>query len=240
MSMINAQNSPSIRPIYDELKLYYRHAEEENLFLLGPETNSHKADWLKRQINALSGLGWKFLILDMSQRNVMGRTDILGGEWSNIERNAILKFVPPVYIRIPTFRALLDTLDEVNIIKLNYPQTKHITMVYLGETRALAPEEKDALYGALLKLSTYQHGIWLAAERFQAFPLDKLDLFQTQIVFADEDDTDIEFPKWAKQYNLADLNEGELDEEEAYCLLRGKTSGPGRLLISNLSDWRNL
>lgn len=237
---MTAHNKSLIRPIYGDMKLYYRHAEEENLFLLGSESNPHKTDWLNRQIDLFSKLGWKFLVLDMSEVSAMGRPHLLSGRWSNIERNALLNFVPPVIVRAPRFQDLLDTLDEINLIKSENPSAKHITVVYLGNIRALVPDEKDALYEVLLKLSTYHHGIWLAAERFQPFLLDKLDLFHTQIVFADEDEPDIEMQKWTKRYGIEQLDISQLDEEEAYCLFRGKSEGNGRLYVCNLSnkgDW---
>ena len=229
-----------MEPLYGgEPDLYYRHAKGENMFILGPEKNLHKSDWIRRQIEMFSGLGWRFLILDMSPSEEMGAAHILGGNWSNIERNAIMRIAPPVIVRVPRFRDLMETLDEVNIMKNDRPSMQHVTVVHLGDIRALDNEEKAALYGSLLKLRLYGHGVWFIAEHFQSFPMEYMDMFDTQVVIA-QDEPDIEITKWAKRFNLQNVDMSELDEEEAYFLFRGKSEGANHFYICNISnskDW---
>lgn len=177
-------------------------------------------------------------MLDMSPDEEMGAAHILGGQWSNIERNAVLRMTPPVIVRVPRFRDLMETLDEVNIMKNDNPSMKHVTVVHLGDIRALDNEEKGALYGSLLKLHMYGHGIWFIAEHFQSFPMEYLDMFETQIVMA-QDEPDIEIARWAKQFNVQNVEVTELDEEEAYFLFRGKSEGANRCYICNISNSRD-
>jgi len=225
-------------PAYGEPDLYYRHAKGENLFVLGPESNPHKSNWVHRQIQMFSNLGWRFLVIDMSTNGEMGTPHMLGGNWSNIERNAVLRMNPPVVVRVPRFRDLLETLDEVNIMKADNPSMKHVTVVHLGNVRTLDKEEKGALYGSLLKLHTYGHGLWLIAEHFQSYPMEYLDMFHTHVVLA-QDEPDIELPKWTKQFNLENVDVTGLDEEEAYLLFRGRSEGARCLYISNISNARD-
>ncbi|MCF8567443.1 hypothetical protein LLE49_22245 [Alicyclobacillus tolerans] len=225
-------------PVYGEPDLYYRHAKGENLFVLGPESNRHKSDWIRRQIQMFSSLGWRFLILDLSPMSEMGAPHMLGGNWSNIERHAVLNMTPPVIIRTPRLRDLLETLDEVNILKLEYPSMNHVTVVHLGNIRALDKEEKGALAGSLLKIQMYDHGVWLVTEHFQSYPMEDLDRFQTHVVLA-QDEPDIELPKWTKKFNLGNVDVTELDDEEAYFLFRGKSEGARHLYVCNISNARD-
>jgi hypothetical protein len=238
--VVNHRNpNVPLRPIYGEAKLYYRHAEGENLFLVGSEDNRHKVTWFKEQIEMFSRLGWRFVVIDMSEQSTMGYPNMIGERWTSRERDFLLNVTPPVRVRTARFRDLLDTLEEINLIKSTTPSMKHVTVVNLGELRALVQEEKDALYEALLKLSTYHHGVWLSAERFQPFPLERLELFHTQIVFAEESEQDIEFQKWEKKFRIEhETHEDDvgLSDEEAYCLFRGKSEGAGQVYICNLSN----
>ncbi len=224
-------------PVYGEPDLYYRHAKGENMFILGPESNPYKSSWIQRQIRMFSLLGWRFLVIDLSRMGKMGGAHMLGGRWSNIERNAVLNMTPPVIVRAPRLRDLMETLDEINIMKSEHASMKHVTVVHLGDIRTLDKEEKGALHGSLLKISTYGHGVWLIAEHFQSFPMEYLDMFHTQVVMA-QDEPDIELPKWVKKFNLEEVNVAELEEEEAYFLFRGKSEGAQRLYVSNLSNVR--
>lgn len=236
--MTQPQNNLPITPIHGDAKLYYRHAEGENLIIVGPESSPYKTNWVKDQIDVFTRLGWRFLVIDMSPLSVMGKPHIIGEHWTNIERQSIFNIIPPVVVRVPKFRNLLDTLDEVNLLKSENPSMKHITFVNLGEFRSLAPEEKDALYGSLFKLSTYHHGVWLSTERFQPFPMERLDMFQTQIVLSNEEETDSEMQKWINQF--VEITESQIDEEEAYCLFNGKSEGAGgRLYICNVANRRD-
>lgn len=226
-------------PIYGgEPELYYRHAKGENLFMLGPESNPHKYDWIRRQIHMFSSLDWRLLILDMSPLGDMGTPHMLGGNWSNVERGAVSRIAAPVVVHTPRLRDLLETLDEVNIMKNDNPSMKHVTVVNLGSLRAVTKEEKNALYGSLLKLHTYHHGVWLIAEHFQSFPMEYMDMFHTQIVVA-QDEPDIELPKWTKKFNLEGVHMDELDEEEAYFLFRGRSEGANHFYICNISNQRD-
>lgn len=228
-----------LSPVYGDPDLYYRHAKGENLFFLGPESNANKAIWVKQQVDMFTALGWRFIVLDMSRFGDMGAAMIVGGSWTNIERNAVQHMQPPVIVRIKKFGDLLNTLDDINLMK-SEQGIKHTIVVHLGDMRTLAQDEKDALFSALLKISTYKDGLWLIAEHFQTFPMEYMDLFQTQIVMAQEE-PDIALPAWQKRFNLEDCDVTELEQEEAYFLFRGRSEGANnRFLIGNMRQREEL
>lgn len=213
--------------------MYYRHAKGENLFVLGPESNHYKAVWVRRQVDMFSSLGWQFLVLDMSTTGQMGSPHLIGERWSNIERHFVLHTRPPVVVRIPRFRDMLEILDDINLMKFENG-SQHTIVVHLGNIRTLTNDEKRALYGALLKIAAYNHGLWLLVEHFQTFPMENIDMFHTQVVCAQEE-PDIGIPLWTRTFNIEECDVTQLDENEAYCLFRGRSEGARRLLIADLA-----
>ncbi|EPZ47907.1 MULTISPECIES: hypothetical protein [Alicyclobacillus] len=233
------QSKTPLNPTYGEADVYYRHAKGENLFLVGSEENPYKGPWLRKQIEMFTSLGWKFLVLDMSSTGMMGQPHIIGDGWSQIERNAIQQITSPVIIRTRNLTTLLNALDEIYVLKTEIPALKHVVVVYLGANRALSTDDRTALYEALKRLMDRKHGVWLAAERFQAFPMEHMESFHTQIVLTD-DETDIEISKWAKMFHIEDLESVDVDEQEALFLFRGRSEGAQHLYVcplTNRKEW---
>lgn len=227
----------ALNPLHGQADLYYRHAKGENLLLLGPEEHPAKTPWLRQQIDMFTMLGWKFLILDMSIDGAMGQPHILGDRWSSIERNAIRQIAAPVVVRVKSFRNLLDIMDEIDLLKTETREAKHVVVLYLGALRALGTDDKEAFLGAFSRLHRHGHGVWLSAERFQCFPMDDMKLFETQIILSD-DETDIDLNKWAKTFHIEDLESVDLIEDEALCLFRGRSEGANHLYVCELTNRR--
>ncbi|SFV07012.1 hypothetical protein [Alicyclobacillus macrosporangiidus] len=227
--MVPRGNAESYSPLLQPADLHYRHAKGENLLLIGPQSNPHKIPWVRNTVSMFARLGWKFILLDLSERSDLGPSFLCGGKWSTIEYNAISNLQAPITVRVLTFNRLLETLDEVHVLK-ETTKFPHVVVVHLGDLRDLTDTEKQALQNSLERIDAYRGGVWIIADRFQPLNMSKLPSFyQTQIVLAGTPADDA-WKQWVDRHHIEDADVTALEEDEGYFLFRGRSEGAGRLL----------
>lgn len=218
-------------PLSEPLNLHYRHAQGENLLLVSPSSNAYKIPWVRSQIAMFSKLGWEFILLDLSERSDLGPAMITGGKWSSVEYHALANLHAPVTVRVLTLGRLLETLDEIHVLKETsvFP---HVVVVHLGGLRDITDTEQQALQSALERIKAYHDGVWVIAESFQPFWIDKLD-YHTECVLAHTPKDGL-WDRWVTKRHLEEVAVDELEDNEGYFLFRGRSEGADRLLIAQL------
>jgi hypothetical protein len=223
----------SYSPLRQAVDLHYRHAKGENLLLVGPKSNPYKIPWVRKQVDMFAGLGWKFVLLDLSEHSDLGPPCLSGGKWSAVELNAIANLRVPITVRVPTLSQLLETLDQIYVLKKT-SRFPHVIVVNLGDLRDLTDAEKHALQSTLERI--HEDGVWVIADRFQPLRLNKLrGFYDTQIVLAGVPDDDA-WSEWVSLHHLSNVCVGNLEEDEGYFLFLGRSEGAGRLLQARVRE----
>ncbi|WP_157067112.1 MULTISPECIES: hypothetical protein [Alicyclobacillus] len=220
-------------PVMQAIELHYRHAKGENLLLVAPQSNPYKIVWVRKQIEMFARLGWKFVLLDLSEGSDLGPPHLLGGKWSMVELNAMANLRVPITVRVPSLSHLLETLDLIYVFKKT-SRFPHVVLVHLGDVRVLTDAEKHALQSALERMR--ENGVWLIADRFQPLQWDRMSSFyDTQIVLAGVPNDDA-WNEWVRLNHLSDVDVEDLEEDEGYFLFRGRSEGARRLLQASLRE----
>ncbi|MFD1676056.1 hypothetical protein [Alicyclobacillus fodiniaquatilis] len=215
-----------------EPDLYYRHAKQENLILVGPEQNTYKNSWLRQQISIFQMLKWRFLILDLSAE--MGQPHLLGEEWTSIERRAIENIRNPI-VRIVSVSRLIDTLDEISMV-MEMSKTPFVVLIHMGN-HVLNKDNAKCIEEKIRRLLSYKTGVWLVAPSLETFSLSlTARFFQTHVVLNQFDVDDDLFKSWNKAVKL-DPIENDLDETEAIFVFNGRSEGAkGQVFVSSIDE----